>query len=331
MKLTNRFWKALFVLQSVIVFLFTTVAVTTVVAQRASHILYGDLHIDERQAEGHTPLSFDIVLYSENGNTVGRQSIPNGGRYRFMDLENGYYNLVIEVEGSEVTRIRVRVFSTFRNDFRQDIALEWRSRPTTSKASTVAANAYQRSGPNQKLFSRAEDAMTAKKYDEAIMVFEQLITVDAADYEAWTELGTAYLANEKRSEAERAYLHAADVKPTFILPLINLGRLRLQERNYEAAAQVLDKAVGAQPTSAEANLLLGEAYLQTKKGSKAVPYLTEAARLGRPEAHLRLATLYNAAGMKDKAAFEYEQFLKKRPDYADRKKLEKYIAENKKN
>jgi len=34
--------------------------------------------------------------------------------------------------------------------------------------------------------------------------------------------------------------------------------------------------------------------------------------------------------MKDKAALEYEQFLKKRPDYQDRKKLEKYIAENKK-
>ena len=48
------------------------------------------------------------------------------------------------------------------------------------------------------------------------------------------------------------------------------------------------------------------------------------------EAHLRLAALYNGGGMKDKAATEYEQFLKKKPDYPDRKKLEKYIAENKK-
>ena len=47
------------------------------------------------------------------------------------------------------------------------------------------------------------------------------------------------------------------------------------------------------------------------------------------EVHLRLALLYNGAGMKDKAAVEYEEFLRKRPDCADRKKLEKYIAENK--
>jgi hypothetical protein len=49
------------------------------------------------------------------------------------------------------------------------------------------------------------------------------------------------------------------------------------------------------------------------------------------EAHLRLAWLYNAAGIKDKAALEYEELLKKRPDYPDRKKLEEYISANKKN
>jgi len=34
--------------------------------------------------------------------------------------------------------------------------------------------------------------------------------------------------------------------------------------------------------------------------------------------------------MKDKAAAEYEQFLAKKPDYPDRKKLEQYIAANRK-
>jgi hypothetical protein len=48
------------------------------------------------------------------------------------------------------------------------------------------------------------------------------------------------------------------------------------------------------------------------------------------DVHLRLAALYHGAGLKDKAALEYEAFLKQRPDYLDRKKLEKYIAENKK-
>jgi hypothetical protein len=48
------------------------------------------------------------------------------------------------------------------------------------------------------------------------------------------------------------------------------------------------------------------------------------------DVHLRLALLYHSAGMKDKAAAEYEAFLKQRPDYQDRKQLEDYISANKK-
>jgi hypothetical protein len=52
--------------------------------------------------------------------------------------------------------------------------------------------------------------------------------------------------------------------------------------------------------------------------------------LGKVEAHLRLAALYNAVGLKDKAAAEFQEFLKKKPDYPERKRLEQYIARNKK-
>ncbi len=34
--------------------------------------------------------------------------------------------------------------------------------------------------------------------------------------------------------------------------------------------------------------------------------------------------------MKDKAATEYAEFLKKKPNYPEKKKLEQYIAHNKK-
>jgi tetratricopeptide (TPR) repeat protein len=148
-----------------------------------------------------------------------------------------------------------------------------------------------------------------------------------------TELGTAYLLEQKLAEAEKAYTRAIEVRPKFFLALMNLGRLRMMQKNFEGAIEPLTAAVTVQPTSADANYRLGESYLQIKKGSKAVGYLYEAIKLdpvGRAEAHLRLATLYNAAGMKDKAALEYEEFLKKKPDHPDAKKFRDYIAANKK-
>lgn len=87
----------------------------------------------------------------------------------------------------------------------------------------------------------------------------------------------------------------------------------------------------AEIASADAQHYLGEAYLQAKKGSKAVGYLNEAIRLApieKAEIHLRLASLYNGAGLKDKAVEEYKMFLEKVPNYKEKEKIEKYIKEN---
>jgi len=164
-----------------------------------------------------------------------------------------------------------------------------------------------------------------------VTLLNQVLERDPKDFEAWIELGNAYFNLGKLKDAEKACLRAIDEKPSFILSFLNLGRIRMAGTNYQGAIDALNQAVKLQPTNAEANYLMGEAYLQIKKGSKAVTYLYEALRLEpikMADAHLRLAALYHGARMKDKAAAEYEQFLKKRPDYADKKKLEKYIAEN---
>src|SRR5207302_4834529 len=113
--------------------------------------------------------------------------------------------------------------------------------------------------------------------------------------------------------SEQAYLRASEARPAYFRSFLNLGRVRLMENHFDDAVAALDQAVTLKPDSADANYYLGEAYLQIKKGSKAVGYLYEALRLdptGKAEAHLRLAALYNGAGLKDKAAAEYEEFLK---------------------
>jgi len=142
-----------------------------------------------------------------------------------------------------------------------------------------------------------------------------------------------HVLQSKYAEAENEYLRALDLHSGFFLALLNLGRAEMSQQKYDVAIEVLGRAVKLRPESADANYLLGESYLQVKKGSTAVQYLNEALRLdpkNMAEVHLRLARLYIAAGMKDKAAAEYEAFLKKRPDFKDRKKLEEYISANKK-
>jgi tetratricopeptide (TPR) repeat protein len=303
-------------------------------AQGGGHILYGDMKVDESKATGVTRLSYDVILYNLNQTVIARQTVTATGRYRFNNLNSGIYDLVVEFENTEVARIRVELVSPLATDLRQDINLELRGSgsSSTKPASVSVGDYYQRTPANQKLFEKAEAATDKKKYMEAEGLFNELLTNDAKDFLAWTELGTVYLLEQKLPEAEKAYSTAIDIRPKFYLGLMNLGRLRMMQKNYEGAIEPFTAAVNVNATSADANYYLGEAYLQIKRGSKAVGYLNQAIKLdpvGKADAHLRLATLYNAVGMKDKAANEYEQFLKKKPDYHDAKKLKDYIEANK--
>ncbi len=307
------------------------VAAADAARAQGNYAIWGEVKISGDPA--NVPSGITVILYKGGGAEYGRQNVSNRSRYRFTNLGFGEYDVVVEANENEVARARINILDNALSPFygfRQDFEFELKARAAGPPGTISAADMYSRSAANQALFRKAEEAAGKKKYDEAARFLQSILDSDKADFQVWTLLGTVYLVQEKLDDAEKAYVAALAVKPTFAKALVHLGKVRSTQKRFEEAIDPLTRALEGQPESGELNLLLGEAYLQTKKGSKAVPYLNEAARLGRPEAHLRLAWLYNAAGLKEKAVTEYEEFLKKKPDYADRKKLEDYIVANKK-
>lgn len=302
-----------------------------VLAQQGNMTLWGDVKIDDSKADTTAPSSVTVILYDQALKLIGRQNVSSRGRYRFTNLQRGEYEIVVEAEDREIARTRINLVMSSDIGTRQDFEFEWKSTaaPRSPAAVISAADVYNRPPANQSLFDKAQEAVGKKKYDQAVALLRQILDGDRQDFQVWTLLGTVYLVQEKPADAEKAYESALAVRPAFMLALLNLGRLRASQKRFDEALPLLTRAAEAQPQSAEAHYLAGEAYLQIKKGSKAIPHLSEAARLGRPEAHLRLAWLYNAAGIKDKAAVEYEEFLKKRPHHPERKKFEEYIRANK--
>lgn len=299
--------------------------------------VYGDFKVDDSKVSGPKPESFTVILYTNANVVVARDTVANRGRYRFLNVPNGEYFIVIEADNLEVARMPLQLQQMQKTDVRRDIELEWRGNPATGGpnkgGATVAVGYGNRTPANQALFDKALEAIKRNDAKQAIAWLNQIVSADAKDFEAWTELGTLYFKQDKLGDAEKAYLRALTERPSSLLTLLNLGKLRISQKNFESAIESLSKAVEVEPQSADANFFLGEAYLQVKKGSKAVGYFTEAIRLdpiGKAEAHLRLAALYRAAGVKDKAVAEYEQFLAKKPDYPDKKMIQQYISENKK-
>jgi tetratricopeptide (TPR) repeat protein len=277
-----------------------------------------------------------LILRRVPDGEVARQMVSSRGRYRFSSLKEGEYEILVEADGKEIgrlTQIRIggRTLSSSPYGYQNDLDFRVRSAAQPTRGGVIsAADVYDRPQSTKAIFEKAEEAVAKKKYDQAATLLRQVVEIDNADFQAWTALGSLYFAQDKFADAEQSYQHAITVKPDSPRANFNLGRVLSSQKKCEQAIEPLTKAVELQPTSGEANYFLGECYLQIKKGSKAIPYLNQAANLGRPDAHLRLGWLYNAAGMKDKAALEYEQYLKKDPNYRDRDKLVEYITANKK-
>jgi tetratricopeptide (TPR) repeat protein len=303
---------------------------------RRNFTLTGDLKVDDTQADASQKAAvYDVILYTRGNEVFSRQRVGNGSRFRFNNIFNGDYYLALEFEGIEIARMPILITPTSTEDIRQDLELKWKARPGGGGGGTGLVNAadlYNRTSETKALYQKASQEIAAKNFSQATQTLRSVVAADPKDFPAWTDLGMVYFLQKDLDAAENSYQSAIAAKPDHVSALVSLGRVRIAKKNNEGAIEPLEAALKADPKSAPANYFLGEAYLALKKGSKAVGYLNAALALdpvGMADAHLRLGSLYNLAGYKDRAAAEYEQFIAKKPDYPERKKLEEYIQANK--
>lgn len=300
-------------------------------ATRRSFTLYGDLKVDESQGGVQTSSMFDVVLYTVGKEVVARQSVDNGGRYRFSNVLNGDYYLAVELDNVEVARLTLTIPANAVEHIRQDLEFRWKGALRSAGGVLSARDTYIRTNQNRTLYDRAMKEVNNRNFSKAVKALRSLVEADPKDFPAWSELGMVYFIQKDLETAENSLLKALEAKPDHVSSLVTLGRVRLARQNNEGAVASLEAALKADPKSAAANYFMGEAYLAMKKGSVAVGYFNEAIKIdpiGMADAHLRLAALYNLAGYKDRAAIEYNEFLKKRPDYPDGQKLRDYIIAN---
>jgi tetratricopeptide (TPR) repeat protein len=275
---------------------------------------------------------FNVYVVSQNNNAFvfGRQRVKNKGMYKIEAVNAQQASLVFEVGGREFARYPINLISGAI--VRQDVSLTWAQLNDGLKKLGVVdvRNLPLRNDKQQQLFEKGLEQRKAGKNKDAASSFGKLVKELPTDYMAYTELGNT-LFDTDPSGARDAYGKALAARPEFVPALVNLGKLLIALQSNEESVTTLSKALVIDKESAETNYWLGIAYLNSRKGSKAVEHLNEALRMdpvGKADAHLRLAALYNAANLKDRAAAEYRIFLTKMPSYKDKAILEEYIKTN---
>ena len=289
--------------------------------------IYGRVSV--KGADPAKPLKVTVIFSDREQNEI-RWTVGKSGNYCFKRNNSSGGNLVIEVNGAEATRKTLPSFGP--NQQREDFEI---SPPELSKVAapgTVSAKFTRPS--NEKtmpLYERAADAENEKRPADLVTALKEIVQVDPEDFVAWAKLGTVYFEQENLTDADAALRRSLELRVDYTPAWMNVGKLRMAQKQYEAAAEIFKHASTLEPASARVYRSLGEAYIYAKKGSLGTEALNKAIEMdpvGMAEAHLMLAALYDRAGAKDRASREYKMFLEKVKNHPDKKKFEKYISEN---
>ena len=270
------------------------------------------------------------ILLMDTQSSPSRWTVEKSGNYCFRMRSRSGGTLIVEIDGVEVER---RIISSFGpGQHREDFEIYHDRKDKSTAPGVVSAKFYYPVNPKTvELYQKTADAENKKNIEKAIEYLKQIVTIDPLDFTGWAKLGVLYLQKKMLSEAEAAFKKSLELKAEYTPALIQIGLIRVHQNEFEAASEIFKQVTTLEPDSAIAFRLLGESYLQNRKGNLAVEALNQAIRLdpdGMADCHLLLGRLYDLAGAKQLATREFKLFLKKVPDHPDKKKFEKYIKDN---
>jgi len=277
-----------------------------------------------------TPFPKISVIFLDAQQSQGRLTIDKAGSYCFRRSNSGGGTLIVEVDGVETAR---KTLSTLgQAQTREDFEIYLAQKPAMSPPGIISARfARPHNEKTAVLYQKTGEAEARKDLDGAIRFANEIVTIDPEDFVAWAKLGSLYAANGGVGEAETALKRSLFIRKDYTPAMLNLGLLKALQDQIPAAIQLFERAVASDPTSARAYRLLGEAYLQAKRGTDGLAALDEALAIdpqGMAECHLLKARLYDLAGAKTLASAEYKAFLAKVSDHPDKKNFQKYIKDN---
>ncbi len=136
-------------------------------------------------------------------------------------------------------------------------------------------------------------------------------------------LGTRHHQEGRLAEAERLYRQVLAVDADNPQALHLLGMLAMQARQFEAAVELIGRAIRVDRTQAAFHANLGEAYRHLGKPSEAVECYRQALKIqpGLVQAHTRLGMLFRGQGKHAEAVESLREALRLRPEDTEARML----------
>jgi tetratricopeptide (TPR) repeat protein len=273
-----------------------------------------------------------VRLERFSGGIIDQIPTDNQGRFRFPNLQRGYYKVIINAPGYRPVQQDADLQVLFR------IYLSFELIPDHSNNSTglpplggevIDARV---SPAAREQFDSARSELVRKNYPEAISHLEKAIEVYPEFFEANLLLGTAQMDTREWNKAEKALLRALEIKPENAPALLSLGEVYWRQKRYQDAEQTLQEGLKLDDKAWQGYFTLGRLYWDMGDVAKAGPPIGKTLQL-KPElaeAHLLAGNILLRVGQNERALIEYHEYLRLAPkgDFAPQvqdliKKVEK--------
>lgn len=168
------------------------------------------------------------------------------------------------------------------------------------------------------LFRSGTDALVARKLDEAILFYRNILDSGHNLPEARNNLALAYMQQEKLEQAEQELLQALQINPEYTDALNNLATVYLRRSGFEARALPFAmRAIRIDPRRSSYQDTLGLCYQALKLYDKAEKAYSQAADLNDRDVTpiLHLGLLYLERERKAEAVEAFRRVTDVQPDH----------------
>lgn len=235
-----------------------------------------------------------VDLRAFTGGTVATTFTSGNGNFMFNNVASGSYQMVVEQTGYQPFMQEVDVEGPLYG-----LAIELRGKPVTGNVVHGGATISQR---ELSIPQKAHDSMQKglellyrkSDYAGSIKQFERAAQEFPGYYEAYTQIGVAYLHMGNAESAEQSFRKSMDVsKEHYADAFFWLASMRSDKENFAEAEPLARKSVELNPNSWQANSELARALVGLNRPAEAETSARAALKL-RPDNALLYLILANA-------------------------------------
>jgi len=189
------------------------------------------------------------------------------------------------------------------------------------------------------LLDKGNLLLKEEKYDEALGVFDELVTKYPEIYQIHLNIATCYLKKGELDKAEEEFQLVLDKtmethgdyqkeKGTSLRAFTGLGEVYLQQEKFEMAQKYFAQALDISPEDAVSAYNVGEVYFSNQKIDEAIEYFELAIKIkeGWPKPYLKLGYVYLNKGDFDKSLEYFQKFIEIDPENPQVSSVKNIIA-----